>query len=188
MGLFTSSVSSKNQVSKPQEISPVKKAASPKGISSSSSSISSSKKDSTGIFTSLKSSIKNVFLAFFKGLKYIFYRIFPFGSPTYAAEAKYRDFKSRLNRVDSIGKELALKEADENPYVYTMLGRRVYRSSWNVPWRISTWIPKIGKKTYKEIGQAEAEVKYKKLAQQLKIYYTDEMANLKVKIDNNLST
>lgn len=183
MGLFTSPLSSITQTSISPAVSSITKPA-PKGISASSSSISS-KNDAPGIFGRLTGSIKNVFLSILYAFKYIFYRIFPCRSPSYAAEAKYRDFKCRLNRVDSIGKELALKEADENPYVYTMFGKHVYKSSWNLPWKVSIWIPKIGKKTYKEIGQVEAERNFKKLAEQLKIYYTNEMNRLKIKIDNN---
>ncbi|NGX28567.1 MAG: hypothetical protein K940chlam1_00749 [Candidatus Anoxychlamydiales bacterium] len=184
MGLFTSSVSNSNQTSNSQATSSVRKPT-PRGISATSSSISSQKDDSPGVFRRLLGSIKNVFSSILNALKYIFYRIFPCRSPAYAMEAKHRDFKARLNRVDSIGKELALKEADENPFVYTMLGKHIYKTSWNLPWKIVTWIPKIGQKTYKEIGLVEAEKNFKKLAEQLKLYYTNEMKSLKAKIDNS---
>ena len=184
MGLFTSAVPSTSQAASSQPANSVRKPT-PRGISATSSSLSSQKDDSPGFFRRLLGSIKNVFSSILNALKHIFYRIFPCRSPAYAMEAKRKDFKDRLNRVDSIGKELALKGADENPFVYTMLGKHIYKTSWNLPWKIATWIPKIGQKTYKEIGLVEAEKNFKKLAEQLKIYYTNEMQSLKAKIDNS---
>lgn len=184
MGLFASRTSSIPQTTTSHAASSVRNPT-PRGISATSSSISSQKDDSPGVFRRLLGSIKNVFSSILNALKCIFYRIFPCRSPAYAMEAKLRDFEARLNRVDSIGKELALKEADENPFVYTMLGKHIYKTSWNLPWKVATWIPKIGQKTYKEIGLVEAEKNFKKLAEQLKIYYINEKKSLKAKLDNS---
>ena len=184
MVFFTPRVSSSSQTSSSAALTAAQKTV-PKGIATTPSTISSKKDEQVGFFSRIKESIENVFLAIINVFKKIFYRIFPCRSPSYALDAKYRDFKARLNRVDSIGKELALKEADENPYVYTLLGRHVYRTSWNVVWKLSVWIPKIGQKTYKEIGQIQAQNNFKKLVEQLRIYYKSEMESIKKKIDNN---
>jgi len=87
-----------------------------------------------------------------------------------------------LEGKDDLIEKLALKEADENPVVYTLYGQHVYKRSWNILWKIWTSIPVVGNKTYYEIGAEEAQKKPKDLIPYLKQYYQMKIEELENKI------
>jgi len=152
---------------------------SPRGVASDGSTIQSAAREpKKGIFTRIKDSIVNVFVGIKNAIKNVFYRLFFCKAPPSDVELKYLDFQSRLDRVDSLSDELALKEADEYPVVFTQFGRHVYKKSWNYLWKIVTYLPVVGNKTYYEIGRKEAQKNPKALIPHLKQYYLRQTQRL----------
>jgi len=161
----------------------------PKGLASNQSSIQSTEtQQSKGILTKVKDTIVNIFVRIKDAIKNVFYRLFFCKAPPSDVELKYLDFQSRLERVDSLSEELALKEAEEHQVVFTHYGQHVFKRSWNLVWRIWTSIPVVRNKklvrnkTYYEIGRKEAYKNYKELIPHLKQYYHTQAKRLENQI------
>lgn len=156
---------------------------SPKGISSGNSSIQSAGvHKSKNIFEEIKDSVTNIVSSIKHLILSIFYRIFYCKMPPTQNELKYSDFKARMDRVNDLSPELALKEANEFPIVFTLLGQEVFKKS-NIAWKIYVGIPLLlGIKTYYEIGREESLKDPRTLIPTLQEYYLQQSATLERKI------
>lgn len=162
--------------------------AAPKGVSSDGSSIKSAFADTAayGQPKTVMGKVKDCFLNIFKSIKNlfvsIFYRIFYCKAPPTDGEMEHSKFLARKERVDSLSDELASKEANEFPIVYTRLGKEVLKKSYNIFWKAWVSIPYLVSKTYYEIGRKEAEKNPKALISHLKAYYESQIVRLENQI------
>lgn len=176
------SVNSVNNTCDSQEVNSSGPHSVPKGISSEKSSIQSSEKEKKGVFIRIIDSFQNIFKSIKSMFLTLFYRIFYCKLSPSKIERKHSAFLDKLNEVDSFSEELAKKEANKNPVVFTLFGKQIFNDSYNLIWRLWTCIPYIGHKTYYETGKEEAKKDYKALIPHLKSYYLSQVVRLGAQI------
>lgn len=96
-------------------------------------------------------------------------------------------------KIDEIAKKKLFQEVlDVSPsyLAFTELGMSVYSKSYNYPWKLWTYIPKLNPVTkapemltYREIGEAEANKDPKLLLKQLQDGYADRLQQIALAMD-----
>ncbi len=161
----------------------------PGGASSAKTNHQSCKTNEVGFFETLGESIKNIKDAISKGVKKVFYCIFPFLKDIFgkkqiisSVEKKYCDFQRKLYRVDPISLFLAKKEAENllaEFNAFEKLGKIELEKREDKSF-FSRFIESEELTTAEtiKIGKDAAKKDHLKLIAVLKEYYTDQIPKL----------